>query len=94
MGKEADTNRKIELVDDDVRITNERDVANMLNSFFVKKINIMHENIDKNTQGDPYKHLIGKERQEFGLKTVTKDEVLVVCCLFTIYQNALHTSVQ
>ena len=76
MGKEADKNQKFELIEDDVHVTNERDVANTLNSFFVDKINIMHSNVDKNTQDDPYKHLIGKKRKEFGLSTVTRDEVM------------------
>ena len=59
-------------------ITDEEEVANTFNSFFVEKISVLKENIDPARIKDPLEKLVKKVKGrnlKFSLKTVTEIKV-------------------
>ena len=69
----------ITLLENDTKIVNEEEVADIFNQFFVKKIKLLKENIDVSYVEDPLARLKSKsagKNLHFSLKTVTKAKVL------------------
>ena len=77
--KPREKNNSWKLQEEDEIIEKEEEIANIFNNFFVEKIQVLKDGIDKNIITDPLEKLEKKMKKKnlvFSLKTVTEKKVL------------------